>query len=103
MLLAALFRSVCREGHIAHIPLPDHSFSGSTAKCSQPLGADPRREILRTSALWLGNLGELVGRVCVGRWWNCCHPIYFTPIYVRQRVCIYNSLLVKLSDSGKTI
>lgn len=28
-----------REGHIAHIPLPNHSFSGSKAKCSQPLGA----------------------------------------------------------------
>lgn len=39
---------VCREGHISHISLPNHSFSGSKAKCSHPLGADPRRDILRT-------------------------------------------------------
>lgn len=34
-----------REGHISRIPLPDHSFSGSKAKCSHSLEADARDSV----------------------------------------------------------
>lgn len=89
-----------REGHISHITSLDHSFSRSKAKCSHPLGADPRRDILQTFALWLSNLGELV-RWVWGRWSSWSQPIYFITIDGKQSVCVCSSLLMKQSDSGK--
>lgn len=102
LLVTLYFCVFGREGHISHIPSADHSFSRSKAKYSHPLRADPGRDILSTSALWLGNLGELVGWVW-GRWLSWSHPIYFITMYVKQRVCVCNTLLMKSSDSGKTI
>ncbi|KFO33804.1 Glucose-fructose oxidoreductase domain-containing protein 1 [Fukomys damarensis] len=44
--------SFSRGGDISHVlPLPDHSFSGSQAKCSCPLEADRRREVVNFCCL----------------------------------------------------
>lgn len=68
-----------------------------------PLGADPRRDILWTSALWLGNHRESVGWVPGGGWLRWSHPIYFITVYIKQRVCVCSSLLMKSSGSRKAI
>ena len=38
-----------------------------------------------------------------GRGSSRSHPIYFITSYVKQRVCVCSSLLMKFSDSGKAI
>lgn len=97
---------VGREGRISHIPLPDGGFPGSKAKRSHPLGGDPGRDTLQTVQLSLFGwaiLASPLGACEEGGSWGWSRPIYFLTVDVRQRVCVCTSLLMKWSDSGKTI
>lgn len=100
-LLVTLFFCVFgREGHISHIPSADHSFPG--AKPSTPILWELTQEEIFCQLLLFGwaILESWLDEYEGGGW---SHPIYFITIYVQQRVCVCNTLLMKLSDSGKTV
>lgn len=75
-------------------------FSGSRAKHSHPLGADPRGDSVNLCSLvdqspkvsWVRLARGMVGLES---------PTYFITSSIKQRACVCNSLLMKPSDTDK--